>query len=79
MTDAASELENAPATWNGRMATTIALALGEFHDGNPHRSQHLLREALEEYIATSGTELGDHLATIARLPRVENIREEPHQ
>lgn len=67
-----AELEDAPATLNGILATTIATALRELADANPHRAQHELRGTLERYIAEhAAPELADTYARIARLPRVE--------
>lgn len=71
-----AELENAPATWNGRLAVALATGLRELGDGNPHRTQAVLRDACERFIAESGcsSELAETVAEIARLPRVEPIR-----
>jgi len=69
----ASEWLNTPDVWNGRLATAIALAVREYHDGNPHHAQAGLRSELEDFLAESGcsSELSDQLSKIARLPRIE--------
>ncbi len=64
---------NAPAVWNGRLAMTVALALRELGDGNPHRAQQELRSTLRAYLIEAGVaeEVAESLVMTARLPRIE--------